>query len=1443
MNIIYIQNAVFMLVALGLIVWKILLRKDNGVSKVPALRLVISTGGWVLLGMLWYILYTAKSFHEISFKILTILLFFSYAILPYCWSNLIHSFLIYVKHKFCKILVTALVCLNLAVLLMSVFIRDFIWYFPDAEYRFVPGRYFMFFGVINLICYIVPLVEIIFLFITGLRNSKYRIALLLFALIPPIGIYIDDFMFPDIEGTQYQMLCFLIGTLIAYFLLIDEQFKENLHLTSSMSDEFESVMYVDFTSNILEVYRYGTLFCNSIAVWQNYMTYEERMRMIADILIPPEYSAEFKAMVDPKNIADILKDQRSCFYNFRIKTERYSCWYQVKIVRYTEAKSKNAFMIGFRDVTDEIRRELVYKNAIYAEASAYYEINLTENRIVGGIHEKVNGEFEDTTEKRGFTNPMPYSYLLEYWLYNYVEDSDLLDFIPTRENLLEKFTRGEYITTVYYRSKAHREMLRDMKMVFIMSHDAHSENIMCLAVAEEVTPVAKQALEISKYNEMVSILTKEYSSVYYVNFLNDTVQKIDERSNSCLTLGLKDRYQAVFSERMERFILDCVQPKAQANMNKASKADYVCEQLRTGNAFSTQFELLHNEERIVAELRYRGIVVNDKIAGAVMGFIDVNQLRGLEKEQAMVQMRNDEMIKMLASEYNCIYYYDPASNQVIPYATENSSDVLFGEAFKGARYNDAIDTYIKMKVADEDQDEMRSVLDLANIYANLQKEEYFTKVYLNRENQYCEVKCAQSPDNRAVFVLGFANKDEIIRASRRQNKFLRDSVSLIQNQRNPDKNITNLLQMMVQFFNADRAYVYEINHSYTLVDCTYEWCKEGIKEQIKLHKNLEVSLFSTVIKKLENGDQYLEITSELSGTPAYRMLSKAYVNSSLSTAFFEDGIVRGFIGVDNPRIALDDTLVLRASSTLIYSEILKRKQTDVENTILTRIASTYRAVGYVELLNDVLKTYQVDDSYSQNMVDGQYYSTVIDAYVRNNVAPVDKERMRRMLDAAYVREELRTHKEYSVSFLEVVDGTPRHCEYKFIRTNEMGTCAVIGIRDNSTAVEHEQEVNLLLEEARDRALEEKRANMDFLAQISHDIRTPIDGLVGITTLARRHIDEKEKVLSYLDKIDEESKHLGRFAENILDMSKEEGGQTEIVKRSMNLKEFMEKCIGSTKAQLEGRDISFESRFEDVTHAFVLGDEIHLRQAVNTILSNAVKFTNDGGSIVFGIREMTSDEETASFRIEVADTGVGMKPEYLKCIWEPDQKNEAEAVGTGLGLPMTKQLVELMGGEIAVESTPNEGSVFTIDIRFRIDEDGREMDPAGSAPIFGKHILLVEDNDMSLDIVRELLEEDGAIVTAAQNGREAVDIYMESPAFTYDAILMDIVMPVMDGLLATETIRKADKEDAMMIPIIAMTANAFDEDVRKSKEAGMNTHLSKPVRSSVLIDTLSRFLSR
>ena len=377
------------------------------------------------------------------------------------------------------------------------------------------------------------------------------------------------------------------------------------------------------------------------------------------------------------------------------------------------------------------------------------------------------------------------------------------------------------------------------------------------------------------------------------------------------------------------------------------------------------------------------------------------------------------------------------------------------------------------------------------------------------------------------------------------------------------------------------------------------------------------------------------------------------------------------------------------------------------------------------------------------------------------------------------------------------------------------------------------------------------AKTEFLQRMSHDIRTPINGICGMINVADHYADNMEKQTECRAKIKKTSHLLLELINEVLDMSKLESDEVVLEDIPFNLNSIFEEILGVIEHMAAEQNIRIIWEEKEVTHWNLIGSPVHVKRILMNILSNAVKYNKENGYVYISCREIPS-KQTAMTTLEFVcrDTGIGMAEAFQKRIFEPFAQEHAGSrtkfAGTGLGMPITKKLVEKMGGTISFESKEGTGTTFVIRIPFRIDTDMKdrtEAEEKTETSIHGLHVLLTEDNELNMEIAEFVLQNEGAVETKAWNGQKAVDIFRKSRPGEFDAILMDIMMPVMNGYEAAKMIRSLDREDAKVIPIIAMTANAFTEDKMRAKEAGMDEHIAKPVDGKLLVKVINELVKR
>ncbi len=528
-------------------------------------------------------------------------------------------------------------------------------------------------------------------------------------------------------------------------------------------------------------------------------------------------------------------------------------------------------------------------------------------------------------------------------------------------------------------------------------------------------------------------------------------------------------------------------------------------------------------------------------------------------------------------------------------------------------------------------------------------------------------------------------------------------------------------------------------------------------------------------------------------------------------------------------------------------------ETRKNNEIISAIARIYETIYYIDLTDHTYekiaagKNSSGADAENNGSIDGLLMRTL-----ERFVAPEWQTEMKVFLDCSTLPERLRGRNSVTAEYQRKNGSWYRA---RFIIKNRDDSGAATGALFAAREITYEKQQELELKQRlKDSAEEAERANAsktDFLRRMSHDVRTPINGIRGMVEIANYYPNDLQKQKECRDKIWESTGHLLSLVNNILDMNKLESGRIDLQHKPFDLFRVLSETSAISEMQAIEHNVRFVCGENDrqIVHNRLIGSETHLKQIILNFTSNAVKYNREGGSVTLSCREVSSDENTAAFEFLCDDTGIGMSEEFQKHAFDPFAQEEKDDVrtryaGSGLGLSIAKQLVELMGGTIELRSNSGTGTSVRFTLSFDIDKEPQESgsyQPLTGLRMEGVHALLAEDNELNAEIAEFLLDKYGISVTRAENGERAVEIFMESQPGSINVIFMDVMMPVMGGLEATRAIRSLDRADAKTIPIFAMTANAFTDDIQRSYDAGMNEHLTKPLQENEIIAALHKYV--
>ncbi len=540
-----------------------------------------------------------------------------------------------------------------------------------------------------------------------------------------------------------------------------------------------------------------------------------------------------------------------------------------------------------------------------------------------------------------------------------------------------------------------------------------------------------------------------------------------------------------------------------------------------------------------------------------------------------------------------------------------------------------------------------------------------------------------------------------------------------------------------------------------------------------------------------------------------------------------------------------------------------RKLNEHLKLYITAVEADYRSIYSVDLDADLAVCYRSEEAEKNCSIDGKAgsFSKMVFWYAENRIAEHYREGFLAFLDPENIRSELseRSIISYRYQTTEEKYEMIRIADLSKVEGQKDGKIHIVelGISDVDSETRDELIKNHALSDALGQAKEASAAKTSFLNSMSHEIRTPMNAIIGYNNIALKDPHLSEETRGHLDKIKAAAAHLLTLINNILDMGHIESGRMTLKSEKFRLNDILKQVNTMIGAQCGEKGIVYSCEVHTPEDGCYIGDDMKIKEVLINLLSNAVKYTPSHGTVTFVTEEAARFEDNVTLRFTVSDTGIGMDKEFIPKIFDPFSQEKCDCSGmfgsTGLGMAITGNIVDMMNGKIDVESEKGKGSVFTVTLTLKTAEDAEKQDENPSsdtaeslchndtADLTGRRILMAEDMLINAEILKNILESCGMEADHAADGKACVDMFRESEQGTYDAILMDIRMPVMNGLEAAEAIRSLEREDAHTIPIIAMTANAFEEDVKLSLQAGMNAHLTKPVEAPRLLETLQSLI--
>lgn len=538
-----------------------------------------------------------------------------------------------------------------------------------------------------------------------------------------------------------------------------------------------------------------------------------------------------------------------------------------------------------------------------------------------------------------------------------------------------------------------------------------------------------------------------------------------------------------------------------------------------------------------------------------------------------------------------------------------------------------------------------------------------------------------------------------------------------------------------------------------------------------------------------------------------------------------------------------------------YIHELHKKENDELSNIVQSLSANYEAIYYVDLQTNHYKNFVKNTQYDKKIdsvikVSDDFFD-VLPQNIKKVVYEPDKEIVIKNTKKETILNKLKNDDAYSFNYRLMIDEKPIYHQIKCVKS---GDKLIVGVFNIHQQMEEHAQRDESLRIAKEKAESANKAKSAFLFNMSHDIRTPLNAIQGYTELVEKNLDNKEKVINYLSKIKQSNNHLVKLLNNVLDMSRIENSTVTITEVPFDVIEGFNKLLAMVQIEADQKDIQITNQFVDIQNQYLLVDVLHLNQILINVLNNAIKYTKDGGDVCMIVQQMSSTKKgVVPMKISISDTGIGMSKEFVKHIFEEFKREksttQSKVEGTGLGMSIVKRLIDLMDGKIDIQSEEGVGTTVDLLLKFKVCSEGEYRESINTQTKFlfeqvslnNKRVLIVDDVEFNREIVTEVLQDEKMLVETADDGIVALQKVKDNPPTYYDIILMDVQMPGMNGYETTRKIRELGS-DYEKIPIIAMTANAFEEDKQNAIKSGMNAHMAKPIKIDDLKNILSVFLN-
>ena len=1083
--------------------------------------------------------------------------------------------------------------------------------------------------------------------------------------------------------------------------------------------------------------------------------------------------------------------------------------------------------IGFIDVTNEIANERKNNEIIEALASEYtsvFYVNLeTEEIKTYAMNEDTENAFGET-----FRSGIKYSDAYSMYVDKFVLETEKINMLLAGSvpNIKKQLEGRKSFDTVYVNFRNHF-----CKVKFVKVGDDAEPLYVALGFADKDEEIRKH----QEHQDIIRGLSEEYEMVCYVN--SETKEEVIYRFD--------DKYKDVFprwneindfTERLD-YIASMIQSREERKkFIDATRMRKIMSELKRDSAYFVNFTNGDSENNL-EYWQVKFVLAAGDRKRIIAGFCNVDEETHRRVKEKEKTERNYELIRILASEYSSVYYVNLATGEVVPYTMNEYTQSAIREIITdGTGYTEAYRKYVGALVHPEDKEKMLKAGSVGNIMKELRKKKTFVTEYRSNDDHYCEmkfVKVGREEDEPLAIALGFADKNSELRAKEEEEKVLKRNIDIIEILASEYSSVYYLDLM------TEEVEPYGKNDGNQSDDD--EFFYKGCHFSKALASYIENKVYEEDRKKLAKAGSLYNILSELSNKKSFSTIYR--IGDKVNQKYCEMKVIK--VGDDENPSAV--AIGFADKDTEIREENKNRESRERDTAVISALADDFGCIIYVDLAEHKETIYRTDSVFERTVPDWyniENFAVRIQMIGKYIVHPEDKETFLKAASKEGVMENLRLDGIYYVNFRTLIAGEVTYYQAKFVSDENSDHHLIAGFR--SVDAETKREMETL-----ERAEAANKAKTLFLNNMSHDIRTPMNAIMGFTDIAIKNIDNKQKAIECLTKAKTSSEYLLSLINDILDMSRIESGKVELEEKPADILECGKQIKPMLVDLAQRKDITIDFTVNDIRDRYVYLDYLRMNQVIINIVSNSVKYTDNGGTIKVVVSQIGKCKDgKAEYEFIVSDNGIGMSKDFVKIAFDTFSREKTSTVskkqGTGLGLAITKNIVDMMKGTIKVDSELGVGSTFTIRVPFRVQEnpeDNIQMSLLENEPeivLEGKRILMVEDNELNREISMEVLSEAGIIVDEAEDGAKAVERVKEVGIDYYDCILMDIQMPVMNGYEATKAIRRM--KNGRKVPIIALSANAFEDDKAKSLEAGMDDHQSKPIIIPKLLESMRKVMT-